>query len=199
MKPFSQACENNKQPILHVLQHYLIGHQSVFEVASGTGQHAVHFSQNLPEVTWQPTEQKQCMSGLLAWVNESSLPNILQPMVLDVDYDWPEASYDAVFSANTVHIISWKQVQVMLEKCASLLGKQGLLFLYGPFNYHGRFTSASNANFDQWLKARDIQSGIRDFEAINEQAELHGFSLLEDHEMPANNRILVWEKTQDFP
>lgn len=195
IKPYSQACENNKQAILNVLKQYLKDKHSVLEIGSGTGQHAVYFALNLPSVTWQPSELVENISGLNIWIGESGLQNIKRPIVLDVNEAWSlDDAYDTVFSANTAHIISWSHVQRMLKKVAHLLEEKGYFFLYGPFNYQGCFTSESNARFDQWLKTRDVNSGVRNFEDIDQVARSLGLCLLADHEMPANNRMLVWHK-----
>lgn len=193
-KPFSQACENNKAAILAVLKNYFSEVDSVLEIGSGTGQHAVHFAEHLPHVSWQPADQRQYIPGIQSWIDWKPLPNVLPPLELDVNLPWPIDSVDAIFSANTVHIMSWPEVEKMFQSIGSVLNQRGVFCLYGPFNYRGRYTSDSNASFDQWLKQRDPLSGIRDFEAIERLAETAGLILLSDEVMPANNRCLVWKK-----
>ena len=193
-KPFSQACENNKQPILQVLSRYLRNCKTVLEVGSGTGQHAVYFSQHLPQLSWQPSDLEMNLAGINQWCDEAAQSNLLKPLVLDIDGNWPEQSYDAIFNANTAHIVSWQQVQTLFSRITDVLVEGGFFILYGPFNYHGAYTSESNAKFDQWLKARDVRSGIRDFEAVNDLARAAGLTLIEDCVMPANNRTLVWQR-----
>lgn len=195
MKPYSESCEQNQAPILEILRETLANQQHVFEIASGTGQHAVYFGRALPHLTWQTSELAQNHAGILAWLNESKLPNVLPPVAIDVNDDrWPIEIVDTVFNANTVHIISWSEVERMFAGIARTLSAGGILCLYGPFNYGGKFTSESNARFDAWLKSRNRNSGVRDFEAINRLAETHGLFLLKDVTMPSNNRALVWQR-----
>jgi SAM-dependent methyltransferase len=196
MKPFSEACEQNKQPILAVLQQHFTEVQSVLEIGSGTGQHAVFFGARLPHVRWLTSEVAELHAGIRAWLDEARLPNVLPPLELDVNQpQWPVDGVDAVFSANTVHIMDWSSVEKMFTGIGRVLQIAGVFCLYGPFNYQGGYTSDSNARFDEWLKQRDPRSGIRDFEALNALAEQHGMTLHADHAMPANNRTLVWKKT----
>ncbi|MCX7195111.1 MAG: DUF938 domain-containing protein [Proteobacteria bacterium] len=195
MKPYSESCAQNQVPILEVLQEIFVNQQYVLEIASGTGQHAVYFGSALPHLTWQTSELEQNHAGILAWLNETKLPNVLPPVVIDVNDDqWPIEMVDTVFNANTVHIISWPEVERMFAGIARVLSAGGILCLYGPFNYGEMFTSESNAHFDAWLKSRDRNSGVRNFEAINQLAETHGLFLLKDVTMPSNNRTLVWQR-----
>jgi len=195
MKPFSEACEQNKQPILAVLQQHFVDVHTVLEIGSGTGQHAVFFASKLPHLQWLTSEVAELHSGIHAWLGEARLPNLSQPLELDVNQpDWPVERVDAIFSANTVHIMDWPSVQNMFAGIGRVLQTQGVFCLYGPFNYQGGYTSDSNARFDMWLKQRDPRSGIRDFEALNTLAQQHGMTLRTDHAMPANNRTLVWGK-----
>jgi len=208
MKPHAESSEKNKEPILAVLKEVFADRKQVLEIASGTGQHAVHFARALPQLIWQPSELPHNLPGIRAWLDEAQLPNVLPPLALDVnDANWPfpnpvhpepvegqhlTKSPDAIFNANTVHIISWSEVELMFAHIARVIAPGGCLCLYGPYNYGGQFTSESNARFDGWLKARDPNSGVRDFEAVNSLAESHGLALLRDIEMPSNNRMLVW-------
>ena len=195
MKPFSESCEQNKQPILVVLQQYFANVSSVLEIGSGTGQHAVFFAARFSHLHWLASEVAELHSGVNAWLAEAGLPNIAGPVELDVNQpDWPVHEIDAVFSANTVHIMDWPSVEKMFAGIGRVLQAKGVFCLYGPFNYVGNYTSDSNARFDLWLKQRDPRSGIRDFEALNSLARQHGMELLADHAMPANNRTLVWQK-----
>ena len=198
MKPYSESCEKNQVLILEVLQEIFVNQQHVLEIASGTGQHAIHFGRALPYLTWQTSELAQNHAGILAWLNETKLPNVLPPVVIDVNDDqWPIETVDTVFNANTVHIISWPEVERMFAGIARVLSVGGILCLYGPFNYGEKFTSESNARFDVWLKSRDRNSGVRNFEAINQLAETHGLFLLMDVPMPSNNRTLVWQRASN--
>lgn len=194
-KPFSQACENNQQAIFAVLERVFAKAQQVLEIGSGTGQHAAYFAPRLPHLIWQTSDQAEYHPGINAWLDASSAENLRSPLLLNVDMpQWPITTVDAVFSANTCHIMSWASVVNMFKQLAGVLSAGGTLAIYGPFNYDGQFTSPSNANFDQWLKQRGAHQGIRDFEAVDKLAREAGMSLLEDNAMPANNRLLVWCK-----
>ena len=149
----------------------------------------------MPHLTWQPSDLPAMLDGIEQWRQEAQLDNILPALELDVCQTWPKQTYDAIYSANALHIMSWQHVQCFFQHLNQTLNPQGLLLLYGPFNYHGKYTSESNARFDQWLKNRDPLSGIRDFEAINELAEQQGLQLVNDHAMPANNRTFVFQKS----
>ncbi|MDX1432583.1 MAG: DUF938 domain-containing protein [Gammaproteobacteria bacterium] len=193
MKPFSQACENNKRPILAILRDTLADAGTVLEIGSGTGQHAAFFAAELPRLVWQTSDLAANHAGILAWIE--GVPNARAPLELDVDEGlWPLDAADAVFSANTAHIMHWPSVIGMFRGVGRLLGRGAPFLLYGPFNYAGRFTSESNARFDQSLRMQDPGMGIRDFEAVDALAREHGLELAADHAMPANNRTLVWRK-----
>lgn len=195
MKPFSEACLENRAPILERLLPLLAGHRRLLEIGSGTGQHAAYFAPALPHLIWQTSDREQNHAGIRAWLAEAPTANLPPPLALDVDRQpWPITACDAVFSANTVHIMAWESVQRLFTGVAQVLEHEGRFILYGPFNYAGAFTSASNARFDQWLKARDPLSGIRDFEALDALARTAGLALEEDFEMPVNNRLLCWRK-----
>jgi len=194
----SEACERNKGPILGVLSDELAACQRVLEVGSGTGQHAVYFAAHLPHLTWQPSELPAGLPALAARIRAEGGPNLLPPVPLDVRTDpWPVAPVDAVFSANTLHIMSWSEVQQFFRGVRAVLIAPGVLCVYGPFSYHGRHTSDSNAEFDAYLKQRDPRSGIRDFAALDELARGAGLALSADHAMPANNRTLVWRRPRE--
>ncbi|MEN8800824.1 MAG: DUF938 domain-containing protein [Thiogranum sp.] len=195
MKTFSESCEQNRAPILEVLHLELAGKSRLLEIGSGTGQHAVYFAPEFPALIWQTSDVVESHAGIRAWLNDSDAANALPPLVLDVCKDvWPTTGYDAVFSANTAHIMCWSEVECLFTGVGQVLETGGVFCLYGPFNYGGRYTSESNARFDQWLKQRDPLSGVRDFEALQTLAGKTGLLLKEDYEMPANNRTLVWCK-----
>jgi cyclopropane fatty-acyl-phospholipid synthase-like methyltransferase len=195
MLALSEACERNKGPILEVLRDAFAACHSALEIGSGTGQHAVHFATHLPQLSWQPSEPAPVPQALAERVRLAGLPNLRAPLALDVrQLPWPLPAVDAIFSANTLHIMSWDSVAQFFQGVGGVLAADGVLCVYGPFNYEGRYTSASNAEFDLWLKARDPQSAIRDFEAVDALARAQRLSLLADHAMPANNRTLVWQR-----
>lgn len=195
-KPFSQSCDNNKLPILQIIRELFSSPATVWEIGSGTGQHACFFASELPHLTWQPTDRSNYLNGIERWLDDAKLPNIKPPVALDVkDSIWPcQQGIDALFSANTLHIMSMTEVEMLFERLGIYLNPGALVCLYGPFNYEGCFTSDSNARFDEWLKAKNPISGIRDFERICELAGYIGLQILDDHAMPANNRLLVFQK-----
>ena len=195
-KPFSQACENNKLPILEVISQVFTQPTKVWEIGSGTGQHACFFASQLPHLSWQATDRFENLAGIQFWIEEANLPNLKSPVALDInDRSWPCQSIDALFSANTLHIMSLAEVEMLFERLSHYLSPNALACFYGPFNYQGEFTSDSNARFDQCLKAQNPLSGIRDFESICQLAAGIGLTLLNDHAMPANNRLLVFQNT----
>ena len=193
--PFSQAAQNNREPILAELQRLLAGRESVLEVGAGTGQHAVYFASQLPELRWQPTEHPLAVDMLEPRCAQAGLDNLHKPLALDMaERPWPVTWPDAVYTANTLHIVSEDLVEAFFNACGEQSSSDSLLLVYGPFNYDGRYTSESNARFDDWLKARDPESGIRDFEWLDTLAGRGGYGLVEDVAMPANNRLLCWQK-----
>jgi len=196
MKPFAESSEQNKIPILAVLKQYCSEVETVLEIGSGTGQHAVFFAEQFPHLTWIASDQLEYHAGIKMWLKDSGLTNIQGPLLLDVNQsDWPIKQTDTVFSANTVHIMGWPCVEKMFNGIGKILKEGGVFCLYGPFNYNGKFSSESNARFDLWLKQRDPVSGVRDFEALQILADKAGLVFIDDVEMPANNRVLVWKKT----
>ncbi|MGV8940800.1 MAG: DUF938 domain-containing protein [Lysobacter sp.] len=230
-KPFSPACERNREPILAVLRDRLVERHHVLEIGSGTGQHAVHFAAAMPWLTWQCSDRAEYLPGITQWLDEAGLPNTPAPLALDVATGpWPlpalppaaeekarlnaspslppagesrgedAQKFDAIFSANTLHIMGWPEVEAFFAGVDRTLPQSGIsalapsatVVVYGPFNYAGRYSSDSNREFDGWLSARDPRSGIRDFEAVDALAQSIGLRLVEDVAMPANNRCLVW-------
>lgn len=194
-KPFSDACERNREPILAVLRDDFAHLQQVLEIGSGTGQHAVYFAQHLPHLTWQTSDVVEHHAGINAWIADSGLTHVKAPLALDVrQRPWPVSGIDAVYTANTLHIMDYACVEAFFGGVASVLRAGGVLAVYGPFNYGGQFTSASNAQFDAMLRARGVGSALRDFEAIDDLARHVGLVLARDVAMPANNRMLVWRR-----
>jgi cyclopropane fatty-acyl-phospholipid synthase-like methyltransferase len=197
-KPFSPACEENKQPILEVLKPRLIAAHSVLEIGSGTGQHAVHFAAAMPHLRWQCTDVPAHLLGIRQWLDEAKLPNLPAPLALDMETDWLAAfsgrGYDAAFSANTAHIMSLAQVERLFAGVGALLPAGGRFLLYGPFSIDGQHTSESNARFDQSLRLQNPASGVRDRRELERFAAEAGLALEEDIAMPVNNRTLVWRR-----
>lgn len=192
-KPFSNACERNRDPILDILRNVLRRHRSVLEIGSGTGQHSVHFGSHLPHLQWQTSDLLENHAGINAWIEETQPGNVLAPIVLDMAAPaWPERHFDAVYTANTCHIMSWPEVEAMIAGVASILKSDGVFCIYGPFKYNGAYTSEGNARFDAALREQVAHRGLRDFEAIQMLAASHGLYLQDDHAMPANNRLLIF-------
>lgn len=210
MKPHSPSCERNREPILAVLREHFASRREVLEVGSGTGQHAVHFAQAMPWLRWQCSDAAAYLPGIGLWLGEAGLantpaaielqavtgppPGFAPPPPLPRGGDGLARGYDAAFSANTLHIMGWPQVEAFFAGLAAVLAARATLVVYGPFNYRGQFSSDSNRDFDGWLKARDPVSGVRDFEAVDALAAGIGLGLVEDRAMPANNRCLVWQR-----
>ncbi|GGY28903.1 hypothetical protein GCM10008098_22660 [Rhodanobacter panaciterrae] len=193
-KPHSPSCERNREPILDVLREQLSDRRHVLEVGSGTGQHAVHFAAALPQLIWQSSDRAENLPGIRAWLDEAALPNTPAPLEFDVAGTWPTMQFDAVFSANTLHIMAWHEVESLFARLPTITTDDASLIIYGPFNYQGRYSSDSNAAFDQWLQARGAHMAIRDAEAVDALASRAGFNLIDDIAMPANNRCRVWRR-----
>ncbi|MBB1368487.1 DUF938 domain-containing protein [Pseudoalteromonas sp. SR44-5] len=193
-KPFSQACENNKNPILSVITAYLAQVESVLEVGSGTGQHSVHFAANLPHLQWHTSDRLVNHNGIKQWLDEAKLDNLHAPVELDLNRPWPINTVDAIYTANTLHIVSKPLVEQFFTGVNKHLASKGLVCIYGPFKYNGNFTSESNQRFDEFLNQQDSQSGIRDFEWVQQLAEQAGLMLVDDIAMPANNQLLIFKR-----
>jgi cyclopropane fatty-acyl-phospholipid synthase-like methyltransferase len=193
-KPDAPSCLRNREPILGVLREHFADRRTVLEIGSGTGQHAIFFAAALRHLNWQSSEQRENLPGIRAWLDEAALPNTPAPLELDVMGAWPTQRYDAIFSANTLHIMSWAKVECMFARLPEVMAGDAVLAIYGPFNYAGRFTSESNATFDAWLKQSGAHQGIRGFEAVDALAVTAGLTLIEDRAMPSNNRCLVWKR-----
>ena len=201
---WSEACARNRDPILAVLRAHLQDCQRVLEIGSGTGQHAAYFAEQLPHLLWQASDHPDYLPGIAERLAEAALPNAPPPWPLQAVLEpqpglapWPAdaGSFDAVYSANTLHIMSWALVQALFAGLPAVMAQGALLCVYGPFNYGGEFTSDSNRTFDMWLKDRDPASGIRDVEAVDTLAAAQGLVLIDDVAMPANNRLRVWRRS----
>ncbi len=193
-KPFSPACERNRGPLLEVLRHSFADVRSVLEIGSGTGQHAVHFAAAQPHLVWQASDRASYLPGIRQWFDEATLPNTPAPLALNVNDAWPDIQVDAIFTANTLHIMEWSEVQRFFSMLTKVLRTDGLLTIYGPFNRAGQFTSEGNARFDAELKRANPQRGIRDIEAVDRLAAQAGLELQADLAMPANNRCVTWRR-----
>ena len=195
--PWSEACERNKGPILEVLSAVLTEPLTVLEIGSGTGQHAVYFSQQMPHLRWQPSDQQAYLAGLCARIEAEGGDNLLPPVELDVlRAPWPDEArrVATVFSANTLHIMSWPAVVATFAGVGEMLAPGQWFLSYGPFSEDGRHNSDSNREFDAFLRQRDPASGIRDIRDLETLAGEHGLVLTRRWSMPANNRILGWQR-----
>lgn len=195
-KPSAPSCERNRDPILEVLRTSFADRRHVLEIGSGTGQHAVYFAAAMPQLAWQCSDRAENLPGIRQWLDEAALPNTPVPFALDVKAAWPTQRYDALFSANTLHIMSWEEVEGLFAHLPASTTPDAKLAIYGPFNYQGRYTSESNAAFDEWLQARGEHMRIRDAEAVDALAAAAGFALADDVEMPANNRLRIWQRSR---
>jgi cyclopropane fatty-acyl-phospholipid synthase-like methyltransferase len=195
-KPYSVSCDENREPILSVIEPLFSASRRLLEIGGGTGQHAVFFAAAMPHLLWQTSDVEENLPGIRAWLDEADLPNLPPPLVLDVHGAWPAAPFDAIFSANTAHIMPIEAVAAMFAGVGAVLEPGGCFALYGPFNMGGTFTSDSNRRFDAWLKARDPRMGVRHLEDLMTLAEGQGLELEANAAMPANNRTLVWRKTR---
>lgn len=189
------SVERNKEPILQVLKEYLDGEGRLLEIGSGTGEHGIFFSEQFPKLHWVTSDQSINFPVLKSNLKNAKIPNLHGPETLQIGKDdFPKGGFDYVFTANTLHIMSWKEDKGLFKLLGRRLREGSLVFIYGPFNKDGQFTSDSNAQFDTWLKDRNSKSGIRNFEDVASNMKKMGFKLLKDHEMPANNRLLVFER-----
>lgn len=193
-KPFYKAAQENQAAIAKILQIEFEHANTILEIGSGTGQHAVYFCQQLPHLTWQPSDLKQYLPGIKAWIDDAKLKNIQPPIELDVCQTWPKATFDGAFAANVAHIMHWPAIEAMFAGISQSLNKAGIFCIYGPFNENGVYTSESNRTFDTYLQSRDPDSRIRDKQDLNELAIKHSLKFHKDWPMPANNKILSWTK-----
>lgn len=195
-KPYSAACERNRDPILEIMKDVITrDDKRLLEIGSGTGQHAVYFAPQFPWLEWYPTDVAENLKGMKLWFDEFKIPNIKAPVRLDVSKDdFPKLKFDVVYTANTFHIMHWKECKSLMKLLGHRLRENSKVMIYGPFKYGGAFTSPSNEEFDQQLKTRDPSSGIRSFEDVNNGMIKNGFELVFDYDMPANNRLLVYKR-----
>lgn len=194
-KTSAPSVHRNKEPILNILKQYISGDGRLLEIGSGTGEHAVFFANHFSELHWVTSDVKENHSNITEWLKSAQKSNIHGPESLKVGVDdFPKGGFDYVFTANTIHIMSWKEDKSLFKLLGKRLREGSLVFIYGPFNYDGKYTSQSNEKFDGWLKDRNPKSGIRAFEDVRDNLVKFGFKILNDHEMPANNRLLVFER-----
>ena len=193
---FSPSAERNSDAVAAALKHILPNEGVVLEVSSGTGQHIVRFAAEMPELTWQPSERDAgCLGSIVQWIAADAPPNIRQPIRLDVmDQLWPIASAAAVVCLNMIHIAPWPATEALMRGANAILRPGGVLALYGPFRRDGQHTAPSNAVFDEDLKSRDSDWGVRNLEDVAACAKANGFGEPQIVEMPANNLLVVLRK-----
>lgn len=193
-RPFAPACERNRDPILQVLREHLPAQPHVFEIASGTGQHAVHFTANWPGLRWQCSDLPERLPGVESWLRQGDRAQLPVPLELDaLGGRWPSKRFDAVFTANSFHIMPWAGVQATFEAVPDLLKRGGQLIVYGPFRINGEFVADSDVRFDADLRARDAKMGLRELGAVEALAAAAGLVRRAQHAMPANNQCVVWQ------
>ncbi len=197
-RPDAPACARNREPILQQLRSHFADVRRVLEIGSGTGQHAVYFARHLPHLRWQTSDLPENHDGIQQWLAHSALDNVDPPIPLDVSQTpWPVSPCDALFSANTLHIMPTQAVEQLFEHAPAVLSAGAPVVIYGPFKQHGRYSGPSDRQFDQWLKDEAPHQGIRDLEWVDSLAQRQGFELLHNTPMPANNRLLCWRRSQD--
>ncbi|WP_346838210.1 DUF938 domain-containing protein [Microbulbifer sp. SAOS-129_SWC] len=195
--PDAPACARNREPILAQLQRLFAGAAKVLEIGSGTGQHAVYFAPRLPQLQWHTSERAEHLAGVRAWLAQCPAPNLHAPLALDVRGEWPPLSVDAIFSANTLHIMSAAAVEALFRQLPRVLLPGGLLVVYGPVKINGEFVGPSNADFDRMLRERDPASGIRELEWLDGLARAAGLVREELNYLPASNQLLVWRRVSE--
>jgi len=196
-KPYAISCDRNSEPILEVLKDYISDRQSLFEVGAGTGQHAVFMAPHFLNLNWTLADLEDRHAGIQQWLKDFPRSNVKGPVEYSIgDTKQSFSKFDTVFTANTIHIVSWNTCLQLFDDLATL-PENGLFITYGAFNYGGEFTSESNERFNKWLLEKHPGGGgIKDFEKVSSELNERGFVLLNDHEMPANNRMLVFQKTR---
>lgn len=192
----SSPSQRNKDPILKVLKEVITeDDKRILEIGSGSAEHAIYFALNLKNIIWTTSDVAAEQANLRSILEKVKIPNLRGPLTFEIGQDhFPKYNYDIVFTANTFHIMSWKQCKNLMKILGNRLREGGQVIIYGPFNYNGQFTSESNAVFDQWLKQQNPERGIRSYEDINKNMAKNGFVLFKDYEMPANNRMLVFTR-----
>jgi cyclopropane fatty-acyl-phospholipid synthase-like methyltransferase len=193
-KPFASAAKENCSAILSVLRQEFKHINSVLEIGSGTGQHAIYFSQQLAHLEWQASDKYEMLAGINMWINESNLKNVLPAIELNVSSNWPQQNYQGAYAANIAHIMHWEEIEALFSGLDQVLTNSGVFCLYGPFNINGTYTSESNRRFDLWLKERDPESYIRDKNDLDQLAIKNNFQTSKQWDMPANNKILCWRR-----
>ena len=191
------AADRNKEPIREALADLLPEHGRVLEIGSGTGQHAVYFAHHFRRLQWLTSDLAENHGAIRSNLDQVSLDNLAGPLLLDVSQDpWPKLEVQAVYTSNTCHIMAWDQVLAMFRGVSGLIGRGGRFFIYGPFNLDGKFTSESNREFDAGLRRRAAHMGVRDVGALEAEAAPLGLTLEVRKDLPANNMLLCWNRSE---
>ncbi|MDF3919214.1 DUF938 domain-containing protein [Salinicola salarius] len=192
----SPSARRNREPILAVLRSALPQTGRVLEIASGSGEHAVHFARHLAPLCWQPTDPNEtALASIAAWRDQEALENLAAPVRLDVTGEWPTLpDLTAIVCINMLHISPWDASEALFAEAGRRLPAGGVLVVYGPFRRHGEHTAPSNAAFDADLRSRDSRWGVRDLEAVEALAGDNGLRCEATHELPANNLCIVWRR-----
>ena len=193
-KRYSPSCENNRLPIIEQLRVHFANAQSVLEIGSGTGQHAAYFAPELTHLRWQTSDMPINHQSIIAWLDDVKAPNVYPPLRFTLGQDdWPDGKFDAIYSANTAHIMQRNEAQTMMSLIADNLPAGGVFCQYGPFTEAGEFSSASNQAFHQRLILEGY-GGYRDIEELVAWVDNRGLTLTQKITMPANNLLLIWHK-----
>jgi len=196
-RPFSAPAQRNRDPILRVLKAWLPARGRMLEIGAGTGQHARYFARHLPDWSWLATEHPERLAELGAGLAAAGPGNLEPPAALDVTGDWPPGPWDAVYSANTAHIMAWPAVTAMFAGVAESMRPNGRFFLYGPFMRGGRHHAESNARFDAGLREREAGMGVRDLDELDRMAAPMGLERVAELQMPANNHTLIFTRKDE--
>ena len=204
MKQHSPAADRNKGPILEVLrlhfieEQFLTEPQFVLTIAEGSGQHVVHFAKHLPHVKFQPTDaDPEALASIKAYIAEARCKNVLPPLQLDaMSGDWPVKRADLIVCINMIHISPWAATEGLFRGAARILQPDGYLLTYGPYRFSGKFTAPSNKEFDESLKARNAEWGVRDADDLGNLATSVGLEFQGSMPLPANNHCLTFCKSE---
>lgn len=196
MRREAPAAQRNRQPILEVLQAHLPQTGLALEIASGSGEHVVHFAAALPTLVFQPSDpDADARASIDDWVRTLGLGNVRQALEIDVTAErWPIDRAEIVLCINMIHIAPWEAAIGLITGAARILSAGNVLFLYGPYRRGGRHTAPSNEAFDHDLRRRNPAWGIRDLEAVAALAAEQGFGPPQIVQMPANNLSLIFKK-----
>ena len=195
-KYHAESTIRNRTPILEILKKEIEGSKKLLEIGSGTGQHAVYFSKKLPQILWQTSDRSMNHESIIYWIKRYNLKNLLPPLDIEIGLNEKNINdiFDCVFSSNTSHIMSLENVKKLFALVGKILNKNGKFFLYGPFKINLEFTTKSNEDFHEKLKAENKLMGLRDIEELDNFATENNMQNHALYEMPANNYLSIWKK-----